>query len=86
MPEFDVAVIIENKPGIADPEGDTILNDLVLKGNYSQITKIKSAKMLKFRISESDKSAAEQKVRHICDEMRIFNPMVSAITVSVSEP
>ena len=32
MPDFQVNVVIENKPGISDPEGDTILNDLVLKG------------------------------------------------------
>jgi len=32
MPTYNVHVIIENKPGISDPEGDTILNDLVLKG------------------------------------------------------
>ena len=31
MPNFQVSVVIENKPGISDPEGDTILNDLVLK-------------------------------------------------------
>ena len=30
MPEFNVTAIIENKPGISDPEGETILNDLVL--------------------------------------------------------
>ena len=32
MPTYNVHVIIENKPGISDPEGDTILNDLVFKG------------------------------------------------------
>ena len=31
MVNYNVDVIIENKPGINDPEGDTILNDLVLK-------------------------------------------------------
>ena len=31
MALFTVHVIIENKPGISDPEGETILNDLVLK-------------------------------------------------------
>ena len=31
LAKYDVDVIIENKPGINDPEGDTILNDLILK-------------------------------------------------------
>ena len=39
MPTYLVHVTIENKPGISDPEGETILNDLVLKGNYSSIYK-----------------------------------------------
>jgi len=80
---YTVHVTIENKPGINDPEGETILNDLVLKGNYSFVTKIRSAKMLKFTIKEKDKKSAEKKVRQLCDELRIYNPMVSRITVDV---
>ena len=55
MATFSVHVTIENKPGISDPEGDTILNDLVLKGTHKNISKIKTAKMLKFTIQEKDK-------------------------------
>jgi len=40
MPTYNVHVIIENKSGISDPEGDTILNDLVLKGKNSSVKKI----------------------------------------------
>ncbi|MEK6971645.1 MAG: phosphoribosylformylglycinamidine synthase subunit PurS [Thermoproteota archaeon] len=83
MSTYTVHVTIENKPGINDPEGETILNDLVLKGNYSFVTKIRSAKMLKFTIKEKDKKSAEKKVRQLCDELRIYNPMVSRITVDV---
>ena len=42
MGKYTVHVVIENKPGISDPEGETILNDLVLKGGYSSISKIRS--------------------------------------------
>ncbi len=31
MSTYIVHVIIENKPNISDPEGDTILNDLAIK-------------------------------------------------------
>ncbi|MEK6930031.1 MAG: phosphoribosylformylglycinamidine synthase subunit PurS, partial [Thermoproteota archaeon] len=58
MATFNVHVTIENKPGISDPEGETILNDLVLKGTHSAISKIKTAKMLKFTIKEKDKKSA----------------------------
>ena len=83
MTIFDVHVTIENKPGISDPEGDTILNDLVLKGTHKTVSKIKTAKMLKFIIKEKDKNSAQSKIRDICDELRIYNPMVSKITIDV---
>ena len=83
MAIFDVHVTIENKPGISDPEGDTILNDLVLKGTRKTVSKIKTAKMLKFTIQEKDKRSAQSKVQEICDELRIYNPMVSKVTIAV---
>ena len=85
MPTFIVHVVIENKPGISDPEGETILNDLVLKGSFSSVKKIRSAKMLKLTINEKTKDLAEKKVRKLCDDLRIYNPMVSKITLEVFE-
>ncbi|MGD2106859.1 MAG: phosphoribosylformylglycinamidine synthase subunit PurS [Nitrosopumilaceae archaeon] len=83
MANFTVHVTIENKPGISDPEGDTILHDLILKGSHKNISKIKTAKMLKFTIKEKDKKTAEKKVQEVCDELRIYNPMVSKVTIDV---
>ena len=83
MATYNVRVMIENKPGISDPEGDTILKDLVLKGNYSGVSQVRSAKMLKFKIKEKDKKLAIKKITKLCDELRIYNPMVSQITVDV---
>ena len=85
MALYTVHVIIENKPGISDPEGDTILKDLVLKGSYSSVKKIRSAKMLKFKINEKNKALAEKKIQKLCDDLRIYNPMVSKITIEVFE-
>ena len=83
MATFSVNVTIENKPGISDPEGETILNDLVLKGTPKTVCKTKTAKMLKFTIKEKDKKTAQIKVQEICDELRIYNPMVSKVTIDV---
>ena len=85
MTDYRVHVTIENKPGISDPEGKTILNDLVLKGTHQNISQINTAKMLKFSISEKDKVTAQSKVQEICDELRIYNPMVSVVTIDVFE-
>ncbi len=85
MSLYTVHVIIENKPGISDPEGETILKDLVLKGSYSSVKKIRSAKMLKFKINEKNKALAEKKIQKLCNDLRIYNPMVSKITIEVFE-
>ena len=85
MATFQVNVTIENKPGISDPEGETILNDLVLKGTHKTVSKIKTAQMLKFTIQENDKKTAQSKIREICDDLRIYNPMVSVVTIDVFE-
>jgi len=82
LPLFEVQVIIENKAGMNDPEGETILSDLVLKGSYSSVKKIRSAKLLKFQIQSATKDAAEKSVRKLCDDLRIYNPMVSKVTFS----
>jgi phosphoribosylformylglycinamidine synthase len=39
--------------------------------------------MLKFTIKEKDKKTAQLKVQEICDDLRIYNPMVSIVTVDV---
>ena len=77
MGMYIVHVIIENKPNISDPEGNTILNDLVLKSKNSSIKKIRVGKILKFTVEANDKSNAEKTVESICQELRIFNPLVS---------
>ena len=44
--KFLVQVVIENKPYINDPEGETIHRDLVVKGGYAQVKSVRAAKML----------------------------------------
>jgi phosphoribosylformylglycinamidine synthase len=81
MSTYVVHVIIENKPNISDPEGETILNDLVLKNKNSSIKKIRAGKILKFTVESTDKKKAEKTVENICQELRIFNPLVSNVVI-----
>ena len=81
MSMYLVHVIIDNKPNISDPEGDTILNDLVLKGNNPSVKKIQVGKILKFTVDTTDKKMAEKIVENICQELRIFNPLVSKVMI-----
>ena len=81
MPKFIVQVIIENKPYINDPEGETIHRDLVVKSGYSNIQSVRSAKMLKMVVNSKTERDAEATVKKLCQELRIFNPVVSNCTV-----
>lgn len=81
VPKFIVQVIIENKPYINDPEGETIHRDLVVKGGYSNIQSVRSAKMLKMVVTSKTERDAEATVKKLCQELRIFNPVVSNCTV-----
>ena len=81
MPKFIVHVVIENKPFINDPEGETIHRDLVVKGGYSNVQSVRSAKMLKMVVNSRTERNAEATVKKLCEELRIFNPVVSNCTV-----
>jgi phosphoribosylformylglycinamidine synthase subunit PurS len=81
VPKFIVQVIIENKPYINDPEGETIHRDLIVKGGYSNIQSVRSAKMLKMVVNSKTERDAEATVKKLCQELRIFNPVVSNCTV-----
>jgi phosphoribosylformylglycinamidine synthase subunit PurS len=81
MPKFVVIVTIENKPHINDPEGETIHRDLVIRGGYSSVESVRSAKTLKIIISERSENEAEEVVRKLCEELRIYNPVVSSCSV-----
>ena len=81
MPIFKVNVTIENKPEISDPEGDTILNDLILKKRDTPVKKVRSAKMLKFEVEAKNQKLAEKIVMELCYEFRIYNPLVSKVSV-----
>lgn len=85
MATHEVHVTIENKQGMSDPEGDTILNDLVLKGSCEKVTRIRTARMLKFTINAADPNDAIAKVQKICDELRIYNPVASRITLEAQQ-
>ena len=81
LSDFLVLVTIENKPYVSDPEGETILRDLVVKGGYSNIKSVRFTKNLKMIITAKSKSVAEESVRKMCKELRIFNPVISNCSV-----
>jgi phosphoribosylformylglycinamidine synthase PurS subunit len=83
--KFMALVSIENKSFLNDPEGETILNDLILRGGYNNITSVRTAKSLKIELFARDIVEAKSKVKEMCDDLRIFNPIVSDCQISVKK-
>jgi phosphoribosylformylglycinamidine synthase subunit PurS len=81
LKKFLVVVNIENKTYLPDPEGGTILSDLVIKGGYSNVISVRSAKTLKITVRSSSEKKALQTVENLCSELRIFNPVLSDCTI-----
>jgi phosphoribosylformylglycinamidine synthase len=79
--KFIILVTIENKKFVNDPEGETIHRDLIVKGGYSSVESVRSAKTLKMVVMAKSEKGAEKIVRNLCRELRIFNPVISECTV-----
>jgi phosphoribosylformylglycinamidine synthase subunit PurS len=76
-----VVVTIENKEQIGDPEGETIKKDLILKSGYSNVESVRSAKCYNIIINTQSENEAKKEVTKLCDELRIYNPIVSNCTI-----
>ena len=78
-----MSVVISNKPGVREPEGETILHDLVAKSGFDEVESIRAGKYLRVRVVASDQKSAKRIVEKMCNELRIFNPAAHSCEVSV---
>ena len=84
MPKlFTVKVVVANKEGASDPEGETVYRDLVSKSGFRQVKSIRTGKFLKVSVEARDAPDARQIVQRMCDELRIYNPAAHSVTVEV---
>jgi phosphoribosylformylglycinamidine synthase subunit PurS len=81
MVKYLVVVTIENKEQVGDPEGETIKKDLILRSGYSKVESVKSAKCYNIVINTNSEEEAKQDVTKLCEELRIYNPVVSNCTI-----
>ncbi len=73
-----VAVVLK---GSRDPEGETILRDVVLAGGINYVAKVVSGKYLSFTVKSSNGEEAVKLVTNLCRDLRIFNPTVHKLIV-----
>ncbi len=80
---FEVSVVISNKPGVREPEGETILHDLVAKSGFEQVESIRAGRYLRVTVVAADARSAKALVERMCNELRIFNPAAHSCEVSI---
>ena len=80
-----MSVVISNKPGVREPEGETILHDLVTKSGFEQVEAIRAGKYLRVKVVAPDPSSAKRLVEKMCNELRIFNPAAHSCEVTVGK-
>ena len=81
MGRYLVVVTIENKDQVGDPEGETIKKDLIFRSGYSNVESVRSAKCYNIIINTKSEQEAKKKVTKLCEELRIYNPIVSNCTI-----
>jgi phosphoribosylformylglycinamidine synthase subunit PurS len=82
---FVAVVSIENKKYLPDPEGETILKDLILKGGFNDIEAVRCSRTIRMMVSSKTQEQAKRLVVKICKDLRLYNPVISKCTVSVSD-
>ena len=78
-----MSVVISNKPGVREPEGETILHDLVAKSGFKQVESIRAGKYLRVKVVAPDSASAKKLVEKMCNDLRIFNPAAHSCEVSI---
>ena len=81
--KYSVLVSIANKKYLPDPEGETILKDLILKGGYDEVEAVRCSKTINMLVRSRTEEQARRLVLRICTELRLYNPVVSKCVVTV---
>ena len=82
--KYSVLVSISNKKYLPDPEGETILRDLILKRGFGEVEAVRCSKTINMMVRSRTEVQARRLVLKICAELRLYNPVVSKCVVTVS--
>lgn len=80
---FSVEVIISNKPHARDPEGETIVRDLIHKNGFESVKEIRTGKVLTIKVEAANEREAQDKVLLMCNDLRLYNPVAHSLSVRV---
>jgi phosphoribosylformylglycinamidine synthase PurS subunit len=80
---FSVDIVISNKPQARDPEGETIMRDLIHKSGLNSVKEVRTGKLLAVKVEAGTEEEARANVVCMCNELRIYNPVAHSLSVNV---
>ena len=80
---YDVLVEVTLRPGISDPQGQTVERALPALG-YDDVRGVHIGKAIRFTIDAPDERAAEARVADLCDRF-LTNPVIEQARIEVHE-
>ncbi len=83
MRKFRVEVVLKCKRAARDPEGETIRENLLLVHGFKNVESVRTGKYLEFTVKANDVEEAMKEVYRALNELRIFNPVIHELKVSV---
>ena len=82
-PIFSVEIVISNKPQARDPEGETIMRDLIHKSGLMSVKEVRTGKLLAVKVEAANENEARDHVVAMCNDLRIYNPVAHSLSVRV---
>ncbi|MGH2808195.1 MAG: phosphoribosylformylglycinamidine synthase subunit PurS [Actinomycetota bacterium] len=79
---YAARVNVTLKPGIADPQGQTIEKALPALG-YDGVHQVRVGKMIELVLEASDPDDAKRRVEEMCQKL-LANPVIEAYEVTIS--
>ena len=79
---YAARVNVTLKPGIADPQGQTIERALPALG-YDGVRGVRVGKMIELEVDAPDESEAKRRVEEMCERL-LANPVIEAYEVTIS--
>jgi phosphoribosylformylglycinamidine synthase len=78
-----VEVFIQLKPGLLDPQGETLTHALESLG-HEGVSDLRVGKWITFRMDETDRDAVEREVEEMCERL-LANPVIESFEYRLDE-
>jgi len=78
---YQVEVTISNKMQARDPEGETIIRDLIHKKGLDCVKEVHTSKLLTLKVEAESEEDALSLTFTACNDLRLYNPVAHSISI-----